>query len=228
MQKNHFFETLRSLLFGAAMVAACAALSCGTGLAADQQPVALSFYSESGHFKVEGSFFTDADRSTAWHVLTDYASIPHFVNSMKVSKVESQDEHDLVLDQEGEGGFLFFTQRIHLLLSVHEQPEKSIVFQDTSHKDFDYYQGSWTIKKADSGQGLEVIYTLDAQGHFDGPGFLVSDSIQGNVKDLLESVRREMGIQQAALDQKKSSKDMVAENPKANQLSNQLPNQLNK
>ena len=215
--KKHFFEILRSPLYGAALVAACAALSCGTGLAADQEPVAIAFYSESGHFKVEGSFFTDAERSTAWHVLTDYTNIPHFVNSMKVSQVQSQDGHDLVLQQEGEGGFLFFVQRIHLLLSVHEQPEKSIVFLDTAHKDFTFYQGSWTIQKAESGHGFEIIYTLDAQQNFGGPAFLVSDSIQGSVKDLLESVRREMGAQQLALDQKKSSKDLVAQNPKDTQ-----------
>jgi hypothetical protein len=214
MQKNHLFEILRKLRLGAAMVAACAALSCGTGLAADEEPVALSFFSESGHIKVEGSFFTDVERSTAWHVLTDYTAIPQFVHSMKVSKVENQDGHDLVLTQEGEGGFLFFTQRIHLLLSVHEQPERSIIFQDTAHKDFQFYQGTWTIQKAESGHGWEVIYTLDAQQHFDGPGFLVSDSIQGSVKDLLESVRREMGSQQVALDQKKSSKSLVAQNHK--------------
>jgi len=196
------------------MVAACTVLSCGAGKAADDpNPMTLSFYDQWGHFKVEGSFFVKADPSTAWEVLTNFDRIPHFVNSMKVSKVLSQSGDDLVLQQEGEGGFLFFTQRIHLLLNVHEQPEKSIVFEDTSHKDFSFYQGTWTINKAGE-DGLEVIYTLDAEEHFGAPAFLVGDSIQGSVKDLLQSVRKEMAAQQVALDQKKSSKNLLASDAK--------------
>ena len=206
-------RNLRMLLLRATMVAACAALSCGAGKAADLTPPTLSFYDQWGHFKVEGSFFVKVDPSTAWAVLTDYGRIPHFVNSMKVSKVLSQTNDDLVLEQEGEGGFLFFTQRIHLLLSVHQQPQKSIVFEDTSHKDFDFYQGTWTVNPADDGN-LEIIYTLDAQEHFGAPAFLVGDSIQGSVRDLLQSVQKEMTSEQLALDQKKSSENLLASGAK--------------
>jgi hypothetical protein len=190
--KQSFFVILRSLLYGAAMVAACAALSCGTGFAAEMPPLTLSFYHESGRLKVEGSFFTEAEPKVAWQVLAGYDRIPQFVSSMKVSNVQSRSGNDLVLAQEGEGGFLFFTQRIHLLLDVHEQPFRSIVFIDTSHKDFDFYQGSWTLQRTRGNPGLEIVYALDAQEHFDAPAFLVGDSIQGSVRDLLESVRREI------------------------------------
>ncbi len=202
---------LRKLLLRVAMVAACAVLSCGAGLAADPNPMTLSFYDEWGHFKVEGSFFVQASPDTAWGVLSDYEHIPDFVHSMKVSVPVQRVGNDLVLRQEGEGGFLFFTQRIHLLLNVHEEPGKSIVFEDTSHKDFEFYQGTWTINKDSSGSGLEIIYTLDAQEHFDAPAFLVGDSIQGSVRDLLQSVQREMASRQAALDQKKSSRNLLAQ-----------------
>ena len=194
------------------MVAACVVLSCNAGLAADSPlPMTLTFYDEWDHFKVEGSFFVDADPAVAWSVLSNYSQIPGFVHSMKVSSVETRNGNDLVLKQEGEGGFLFFTQRIHLLLNVHEEPGKSIVFTDTSHKDFDFYQGTWTINRAPGGYGLEVIYTLDAKGSFGAPAFLVGDSIQGGVKDLLESVQKEMKIEQADLILKKKSKNMLAQ-----------------
>jgi len=212
-----FTRILRQLQSGAAIVVACAVLSCGAGFAADLEPITMSFYDQWGHFKVEGSFFVDADPEIAWHVLTDYDQIPQFVHSMKVSKIQSQQGNDLVLQQEGEGGFLFFTQRVHLLLNVHEKPLESIVFEDTSHKDFSFYQGTWHIGKASSGHGLEVIYTLDAEQHIDAPAFLVSDSIQGSVKDLLEAVRREMTQQQLAFDQKKRSKNLLAQKSKSAQ-----------
>lgn len=197
------------------MVAACAVLSCGAGFAASESlPMTLAFSDEGGHLKVEGSFFVDADPAVAWGVLTDYAQIPEFVHSMKVSSVQSRDGNELVVKQEGEGGFLFFTQRIHLLLNVHEDPQKSITFTDTNHKDFDFYQGTWTLNPSSIGYGLEVIYTLDAQEHFGAPAFLVGDSIHGSMKDLLESVRREMTNRQAVLNLKNKSKWLMALDPK--------------
>lgn len=203
---------LHTLSLRTAMVAACAVLSCGAGKAADN-PISLAFYDQWGHFKVEGSFFVEADPSVAWDVLTDYNRIPSFVHSMKVSEASQRTGDDLVLRQEGEGGFLFFTQRIHLLLNVHEQPKKSIFFEDTSHKDFSFYQGTWTINPA-AGNTLEIIYTLDAEEHFGAPAFLVGDSIQGSVRDLLQSVQREMAAQQAALDQKKRTQNLLASGAK--------------
>lgn len=200
------------------MVAACAVLSCGAGLAADDlNPITLSFYDQWGHFKVEGSFFVKAENSTAWKVLTNYGQIPQFVHSMKVSKVLNQNGEDLVLQQEGEGGFLFFTQRIHLLLNVHENPEKSIVFEDSGHKDFSFYQGSWTLTPSPDGS-LEVVYTLDAEEHFGAPAFLVGDSIQGSVRDLLQSVQKEITEQQLTLNQKKSTQNFIVRGDKTPKL----------
>lgn len=198
-----------SFLLRVAMVAACAVLSFGAGFAANPGPIALSFYDKWGHFKVEGSFFVHADPAVVWDVLTDYGHIPDFVHSMKVSEPLQRAGNDLVLRQEGEGGFLFFIQRIHLLLSVHEEPKESIVFEDTSHKDFEFYQGSWALTPSTSGNELEVVYTLDAREHFNAPAFLVSGSIQGNVEDLLKSVCREIMARQTFADQKKISRNML-------------------
>lgn len=194
-RKNRIPNFLRA--FG---VAACAALSCGTGAAADD--ISLAFFEGFGHYKVEGSFFVDADKQTAWDVLTNYDHIPDFVHSMKISKVEKRDNNDLVLRQEGEGSFLFFSKRIRLLMEVHEQPlSGSIVFNDTSHQDFSSYQGTWSIIPSSQGHGLEVIYTLDAAQGSSTPAFIASDVVKGNVQDLLQSLKREIAHQQAELDQ---------------------------
>lgn len=194
-RKSRFPYLLRAL-----GVAACAALSCGTGAAADD--VSLAFFEGYGHYKVEGSFFVDADKQTAWDVLTNYDHIPDFVHSMKISKVEKRDNNDLVLRQEGEGSFLFFSKRIRLLMEVHEQPQTStIVFNDTSHQDFSSYQGTWSIIPSSQGHGLEVIYTLDADQSSSTPAFIASDVVKGNVQDLLQSLKREIAHQQSEFDQ---------------------------
>ncbi len=192
-------------LLRAVVAVACAALSCGTGAAADD--ISLAFYEGYGHYKVEGSFFVDADAQTAWDVLTNYERIPDFVHSMKISKVEQRSNNDLVLRQEGEGSFLFFSKRIHLLMNVHEQPQtNSIIFTDTSHKDFDSYQGTWKITPSDYGHGLEVIYTLDADQNFSAPAFIASDVVKGNVQDLLRSLKKEIAQRQMAADQELAAK----------------------
>jgi hypothetical protein len=202
-RKSGFPYLLRAFL-----VAACAALSCGTGSAADD--ISLAFFEGYGHYKVEGSFFVDADNQTAWDVLTNYDHIPDFVHSMKISKVEKRDNDDLVLRQEGEGSFLFFSKRIRLLMNVHEQPQTStIIFNDTSHQDFSSYQGTWSIVPSTSGHGLEVIYTLDAAQNFAAPAFIASDVVKGNVQDLLQSLKREIARQQFAIDQEQAARALA-------------------
>ncbi len=181
---------MRVSLWTALLGAMCAALWCGASFASEDPT--LAFYEGYGHYKLEGSFFVEADQATIWDVLTDYEHIPQFVGSMKISHVENRLGDDLVLRQEPEGGFLFFTKRLHLLLNVHETPETSIVFQDTSHQDFDFYQGSWQIQPAGDGRGFEIIYDLDAQQNFSAPAFLASDAVSGGARDLLKKVREEI------------------------------------
>jgi ribosome-associated toxin RatA of RatAB toxin-antitoxin module len=193
----------------------CAALTCGVSFA-DEDPT-LSFYEGFGHYKLEGSFFIDADAKAIWEVLTDYENIPRFVGSMKVSHVETRFGDNLVLHQEPEGGFLFFTKRLHLTLKVHETPGKSIVFQDTSHQDFTFYQGSWQIKPAEDGKGFEVIYDLDAQQNFDAPAFLAGDAVSGGARDLLKKIREEI------IKRKEIAEKRVLENAKLTQLPRATP-----
>lgn len=194
MKPNHLLDNPRKLLFRAALLAACVALSCGAGLAAE--PISMVFNEDNGHYTVEGCFFVQADPTTAWKVLTDYDHIPGFVHDMKLSRVEERWDNDLVLRQEAEGGFLFFTQKVRLLLAVHEQPGKSIVFEDVAHKDFSFYRGSWNIQKDALGTGIQITYALDAQQSFSAPAFLASDAVHGGAQNLLSAVRSQILLAQ--------------------------------
>ena len=165
-------------------------LAASAGFAEDA--VSMAYNEGWGHYNVEGCFSVEADRQTVWDVLTDYGHISQFVGNMKVSEVESRIDDDLILRQEAEGGFLFFTQRIRLLLNVHEVPLRSIRFTDISHKDFYFYQGSWQLEPSSDGRGTEVTYRLDAEQNFSAPAFLASDAVKGGAQDLLNSVRREI------------------------------------
>jgi hypothetical protein len=175
------------------MMAACAAFSCGAGCAADA--VSLDFQGKDRSYDITGSFDVKADPSIVWDVLTGYEHIPQFVGSLKKSHVlQDMGPYHFLLNQEFEGGFLFFTKRIRVLLDVHETWYQTIQFTDISCEDFDFYQGSWTLSP-DPEKGLKITYILKAKQNFDA--LFARDYMKGGVKDSLESVRREILRRQA-------------------------------
>ena len=94
-------------------------LSCGVGLAAD--PVSLDFQEKSGTYDIRGAFNVDAEPGVVWEVLTDYHHIPKFVGNLKKSFIdEDLGPYHFRLEQEFEGGFLFFTKKVRVVLDVHE------------------------------------------------------------------------------------------------------------
>ncbi len=181
--RNRFFPLL--------LIAAGAAALCGAGLAF--APVSLTSQENAGVDELQGQFYVMADRSVVWAVLTDYENIPQFVSSMKVSRVEKRHRNDILLVQEMEGGFLFITKRVHLLLKIHETPKGNIAFEDVDHQDFSVYQGYWNIENCPQG-GVSVLYQLTACRKFDLP--LAGDAMNGGVKDLLGDVQKEIYFRQ--------------------------------
>ena len=170
------------------MLAAGAALSCGAGLADEQ--VSTTIQNKDGKFSIDGRFSIEADPSVAWDVLTSYEQIPRFVGNLKKSHVqEDLGIYHFLLEQEFEGGFLFFTQRVHVLLDVHEVWYQNIQFIDIKKKDFLIYQGSWSLT-TNPPKGLEIGYKLEAKPNFDAP--FAGDFMNGGAKDLLKAVRREI------------------------------------
>ena len=175
-------------------------------------PVSMAFRDWDGYYQVEGSFFVKADAALVWQVLTDYDHIPRFVSSMKESRVLSRDNGNLVLEQQAEGGFLFFTQRARLTLLVTETPESSITFQNTDFRDFDVYWGDWNLEpRAD---GVEVGYRVWVHPNFSAP--LAGDILHGSSKDLMEAVRREILNRQAGELKQASSPTPVPPGPREN------------
>ena len=193
MFPRSFSRLFRRFLLGTAMVAAGAALSCGIGLAADD--VSLSIQNKNGLFNLEGSFQVQAETSVIWDVLTAYEQIPRFVGNLKKSHVERDlGVYHFLLAQEFEGGFLFFTKKVRVLLDVHETWYQSIAFQDIGHRDFTLYQGTWRVKPRSDGEQV-ITYQLNAKPNFSAP--FEGDFMGGGAKDLLQAVRKEILRRQA-------------------------------
>ena len=175
-----------------------AAILCGAG--PGFLPVSLTSQETNGLDEIQGQFYAAADPAVAWQVLTDYGNIPQFVSSMKVSRIEWRHKNNVLLTQEAEGGFLFITKRIHVLLKVHETPDQTIVFEDVDNRDFSVYRGSWSIEPCPQG-GVSVVYQLAARKKFDAP--LAGDAMNGGVRDLLADVQKEICFRQGMTGQEK-------------------------
>ena len=172
---------------GAAWFAAVLlAFAGGTAAAAPD----VTVESRSGTFEVHGAFTTGAPLDTAWAVLTDYAHIPAYVNSIKHSVVLRSGGDSLRVHQVATVGVfpVRFTARV--TLAVNEEPERRIEFIDVLGEDFFRYAGSWSLR-ADSTTTL-VQYSLLAIPRSNVPAWLGRSMMSHSVADLLLQVHREI------------------------------------
>src|SRR3954465_12745292 len=115
-----------------------------TGFAAEGVSLSLDdlghgTYRLEGHIKVAGPPYD------AWRVLTDYEHISKFVSSLRKSTVKDSTTDRVLLEQEALGKEFVFSKKIRVVLQVTEIPYKRIMFEDVSHEDFAFYEGSWEI-----------------------------------------------------------------------------------
>ena len=75
-------------------------------------------------------------------------------------------------------------------MKVVEEPFQAISFEDVSHKDFEFYEGTWQIEEVQG--GCRVSYALETKRRFAAPGFLARSVFKKNVEELLAEVRAEI------------------------------------
>jgi hypothetical protein len=143
-----------------------------------------------GTYRLEGHMSVPGPPYDTWKVLTDYEHISDFVSSLRKSAVTDSTTDRLLLEQEALGREFVFSKRIRVLLQVTEIPYKEILFEDVSHADFAFYEGSWEILSRDS--GLDVVYRLSCKRQFAVPNVLAKDALKKSAKGLLNQVRTEV------------------------------------
>lgn len=142
-----------------------------------------------GAYRVTGAFTVAADHGAVWQVLTDYDRLGQFIPSMKSSLVKREGAHVALVSQATTTRVMAISATTRVLLRLQEAPPHSIRFTDVSGRDFERYQGTWTIEA--SGEGTRVGYEAAAKPRFVPP--LVGKSImEGTVRGLLQDLRREV------------------------------------
>lgn len=107
-----------------------------------------------------------ASRQQAWDVLTDYERYPDFVPDLKRCRVVERTGGTVVLEQEGEAGFVLFHYPIRVRLEVTEQPAQRVNAR-ALQGNFRQMDGSYELQ--DDGGALVFVYRGRLVPDFDLP-----------------------------------------------------------
>lgn len=146
--------------------------------------------SAGGVWMVEGTFRIDRPMEAVWEVLTDYEGFPHFVRGMRESHIRPSRSGGVLLEQEVRAKALMFQRTLHLVLTVEETAPRALRFRDVSRRDFELYEGNWTLRP--DADGVQVTYRLRAKPTLSLPAFIGSGVIAENADALLKDVRAEI------------------------------------
>jgi len=142
-----------------------------------------------GVYQVTAAFAVSETPQTVMAVLTDYERIPKYMPDMEVSKVIERTSAGVVVEQQAVSRFMWFAQRVHLVLEVRES-EGLLRFRDRCGTSFAAYEGSWTISQHDS---LTVVdYQLTAKPMFDVPAFVLKRLLKRDSAQLIDRITAEI------------------------------------
>jgi carbon monoxide dehydrogenase subunit G len=75
---------------------------------------------------VSAAIVLKVDPRIVWAVLTDYDHLATFIPDLKSSRVVSREGNKVRVEQNGEAGFIFYTEPINVTLELHEEPPTRI------------------------------------------------------------------------------------------------------
>ena len=164
---------------------------------ATAQDPSVTVRESNGAYFVAARFTVPASSSIVRDVLTDYASIPRFMPSVRTSRVVDRREAHVRVEQEAVSNYLMFSKRIHLVLDVEEHADV-IRFRDLCKKSFVLYEGAWTMEVRDG--HTELTYELTADPAFSVPAFVLRKLLDRDAHLLIEGLRAEISARAARHD----------------------------
>jgi ribosome-associated toxin RatA of RatAB toxin-antitoxin module len=145
---------------------------------------------------VEAHSYLNAQRQTAWEVLTDYEHYPQFVPDLTSSQVLVRSGNTLIVEQKGVAGFFLFHFPLEVRLLVTEYPFEQVTssaiggnFKDTT--------GAYQLIV--EGERLRVTYTGRLIPTFRLPPFLGVTAIRIAVEKQFTGLVREIQRRETAL-----------------------------
>jgi hypothetical protein len=145
-------------------------------------------------FEVYATGFTTAGQDRVWATLTDYESLANFVPDLVYSRVISRSGMVSMVEQASRAGAMFFAPLVRMLVRIKEEPQSTITVSQESG-DMQHYTARWELEAAsrgDGAQGTRIVFAGELEPRFFIPAFIGQPVVQANVRQMVESVIKEI------------------------------------
>jgi carbon monoxide dehydrogenase subunit G len=166
-----------------------------TGTVAAQSAVAAGqIRFETDH---EGELITitasadmEIEARTVWAVISDYDNLAEFIPHMRSSRVLRRDGDQVLIEQTGEFGFLFFRQPVEVRLSVAESPPRRIVAHAVGGN-LQSLEGRYAIESLPGGE-VRLNYSGRLVPGFDVPRFVSRMAVRSTMARQFQALVQEI------------------------------------
>ncbi len=161
----------------------------GANTVAADESIELEAAWEGDFVSVSASADLPVDAATAWSVLTDYDHFARFIPDIAASRIVSRSLDGMVVEHEGEFGFLFFRQPMHLVLDVVLEPPRRIFARSLSG-DLRDLSSSYEIHQLP--QALRLTYNARFLPAFPLPPFIGLAVVRHEMKKQFAAIVNEI------------------------------------
>ncbi|GAC1505111.1 MAG: hypothetical protein NVS1B6_13070 [Steroidobacteraceae bacterium] len=134
------------------------------------QKVSIETSGQGNLITVRASAEMQVDLSTVWNVISDYDHLAEFIPDVRSSRVVQRDGHNVLIEQTGEFGFLFFRQPVDVQLAVVESPPRRIVARAVGGN-LTEMEGRYTLENLPTG-AVRLSYSARLVPEFPVPPFI--------------------------------------------------------
>lgn len=174
-------------------------LLCACG-AAPAQELDIETSGSNGAITVSASADMRVQLATAWSVISDYDHLAEFIPDMRSSRVVQRSGAQLLVEQTGVLGFLFFQQPVEVRLAVTEWPLQRI----TAHAvggNLKEMEGSYTLETLPGG-AVRLSYSARLRPDFPVPPvvgtLVVRDALARQFTAMVNEILRRDALARAA------------------------------
>jgi carbon monoxide dehydrogenase subunit G len=127
---------------------------------------------------------------TVWAVISDYDRLAEFIPDMRSSRVIRRDGDQVLIEQTGEFGFLFFRQPVEVRLSVAESPPRRIVAHAVGGN-LQSLEGRYAIESLPGGE-VRLNYSGRLVPGFDVPRFVSRMAVRSTMARQFQALVQEI------------------------------------
>jgi carbon monoxide dehydrogenase subunit G len=132
----------------------------------------------------------EVEARTVWAVISDYDNLADFIPHMRSSRVLRRDGDQVLIEQTGEFGFLFFRRPVEVRLSVAESPPRRIVAHAVGGN-LQSLEGRYAIESLPGGE-VRLNYSGRLVPGFDVPRFVSRMAVRSTMARQFQALVQEI------------------------------------